>query len=94
MSSVSAVAKSQAGPGLDFERCAEAVSGGGAAAASGQVRRAQGGGGGTAASMPSQAAAHGLAWLATYVEALRQMLGWAKRLEAEGRLDRDGAADH
>ena len=34
----------------------------------------------------SQAAAHGLAWVATYVEALRQMLGWAKRLEAEGRL--------
>ena len=34
----------------------------------------------------AQAAAHGLAWLATYVEALRQMLGWAKRLEAEQRL--------
>jgi (2S)-methylsuccinyl-CoA dehydrogenase len=34
----------------------------------------------------SQASAHGLAWVATYVEALRQMLGWAKRLEAEGRL--------
>ncbi len=28
---------------------------------------------------------HGLAWLATYVEALRQMLGWARRLEADGR---------
>jgi (2S)-methylsuccinyl-CoA dehydrogenase len=35
---------------------------------------------------PAQAAAHGLAWLATYVEALRQMLGWARRLEANGRL--------
>jgi (2S)-methylsuccinyl-CoA dehydrogenase len=34
----------------------------------------------------AQAAAHGVAWLATYVEALRQMLGWAKRLEAEQRL--------
>ncbi|AFK51959.1 acyl-CoA dehydrogenase family protein [Tistrella mobilis] len=34
----------------------------------------------------SQHAAHGLAWTATYVEALRQMLGWARRLEAEGRL--------
>jgi (2S)-methylsuccinyl-CoA dehydrogenase len=34
----------------------------------------------------AQAATHGLAWLATYVEALRQMLGWAKRLEAEQRL--------
>jgi len=28
-----------------------------------------------------QFAAHGLAWMATYVEGLRQMLGWAKRLE-------------
>jgi (2S)-methylsuccinyl-CoA dehydrogenase len=33
----------------------------------------------------AQAATHGLAWLATYVEALRQMLGWARRLEAAGR---------
>jgi len=33
----------------------------------------------------AQHALHGLAWLATYVEALRQMLGWARRLEAEGR---------
>jgi (2S)-methylsuccinyl-CoA dehydrogenase len=31
-----------------------------------------------------QAATHGLAWLATYVEALRQMQGWAERLEADG----------
>jgi (2S)-methylsuccinyl-CoA dehydrogenase len=31
-----------------------------------------------------QHAAHGLAWLATYVEALRQMTGWASRLEAAG----------
>jgi (2S)-methylsuccinyl-CoA dehydrogenase len=28
--------------------------------------------------------AHGLAWVATYVEALRQCLGWAKRLSAAG----------
>jgi (2S)-methylsuccinyl-CoA dehydrogenase len=34
----------------------------------------------------AQAAAHGLAWLATYVESLRQMLGWATRLEAAQRL--------
>jgi (2S)-methylsuccinyl-CoA dehydrogenase len=34
----------------------------------------------------AQAAAHGLAWLATYVESLRQMLGWASRLEAAQRL--------
>jgi (2S)-methylsuccinyl-CoA dehydrogenase len=33
-----------------------------------------------------QGAAHGLAWLATYVEALRQMLGWARRLQACNRL--------
>jgi (2S)-methylsuccinyl-CoA dehydrogenase len=33
-----------------------------------------------------QFAAHGLAWVATYVEALRQMLGWAERLDADGRL--------
>ena len=29
---------------------------------------------------------HGLAWLATYVEGLRQMLGWAQRLVATGNL--------
>jgi (2S)-methylsuccinyl-CoA dehydrogenase len=34
----------------------------------------------------AQDAAHGLAWLATYVEALRQMHGWAGRLEAAGAL--------
>jgi (2S)-methylsuccinyl-CoA dehydrogenase len=33
-----------------------------------------------------QTAAHGLAWVATYVESLRQMQGWAERLEAEGRF--------
>jgi len=33
-----------------------------------------------------QTAAHGLAWLATYDEALRQMQGWAERLQAEARL--------
>ncbi len=31
-----------------------------------------------------QFAAHGLAWLATYAESLRQMHGWAERLTAEG----------
>ena len=31
-----------------------------------------------------QFAAHGLAWYATYVAALRQLLGWAERLEAMG----------
>ncbi|PZQ52322.1 MAG: acyl-CoA dehydrogenase [Rhodovulum sulfidophilum] len=33
-----------------------------------------------------QFAAHGLSWIATYVESLRQMLGWADRLEAAGTL--------
>ena len=33
-----------------------------------------------------QNAAHGLAWLATYAEAIRQMHGWAGRLEKHGRL--------
>jgi (2S)-methylsuccinyl-CoA dehydrogenase len=34
----------------------------------------------------AQMGAHGLAWAATYVEALRQALRWAERLEAGGRL--------
>jgi len=33
-----------------------------------------------------QFGAHALAWVATYVESLRQMQGWARRLEAEDRL--------
>ena len=33
-----------------------------------------------------QHAAHGLAWLATYVEALRQMARWAEELDQAGRL--------
>ncbi len=37
---------------------------------------------------PEQAAGHGLAWLATYVEALRQMLGWAHRLTSADRFGR------
>jgi (2S)-methylsuccinyl-CoA dehydrogenase len=34
----------------------------------------------------AQHAAHGLAWLATTVEGLRQMHGWGRRLKAEGRF--------
>ncbi|WP_224816978.1 acyl-CoA dehydrogenase family protein [Hasllibacter sp. MH4015] len=34
----------------------------------------------------NQTAAHGLAWLATYVEALREMHGWAERLNADGKF--------
>ena len=33
-----------------------------------------------------QRAAHGLAWLATYVEAIREMAGYATRLAGEGRF--------
>ena len=33
-----------------------------------------------------QYAAHGVGWLATYVESLRQMQAWAERLSGEGRL--------
>jgi len=34
----------------------------------------------------NQTAAHGLAWLATYVESLRQMQGWATRLNDAGKF--------
>ena len=34
----------------------------------------------------AQESAHGLAWIATYVEALRQLLGWARRLDAAGKF--------
>jgi len=34
----------------------------------------------------NQTAAHGLAWLATYVQALHQMHDWATRLDASGHL--------
>lgn len=33
-----------------------------------------------------QYAAHALAWLATYVESLRQMQGWAEQLHADGKF--------
>ncbi|MGH6802700.1 MAG: acyl-CoA dehydrogenase family protein, partial [Methyloceanibacter sp.] len=48
-----------------------------------------------------QHAAHGLAWIATYVEALRQLASYARRMEGEGRfgemeslLARIGAAEY
>ncbi|WP_243613735.1 acyl-CoA dehydrogenase family protein [Shimia aestuarii] len=34
----------------------------------------------------NQAAAHGLSWLATYVEALRQMQKWSERLAEDGKF--------
>ena len=70
------------GEGALLAECTEAVS---AAerilqAAKGGVRARPGG------LDAHQAAAHGLAWLATYVEALRQMLAWARHLEHRQRL--------
>jgi len=47
------------------------------------VRRTTTGPGGPEA---AQAAGHGLAWLATYVEALRQLLAWGRRLTASDRF--------
>ncbi|MHA7876950.1 acyl-CoA dehydrogenase family protein [Roseivivax sp.] len=41
-----------------------------------------------------QTAAHGLAWLATYVEALRQMQAWAEKLDAEGAFGEVEALIH
>jgi (2S)-methylsuccinyl-CoA dehydrogenase len=53
-----------------------------------QVRSLLGGDGkaNAAAFDREQRAAHGLAWIATYVEALRQMVRWARALEREQRL--------
>ena len=34
----------------------------------------------------AQATLHGYAWLATYVEAIRQLVAWAERLTADGRF--------
>ncbi len=34
----------------------------------------------------NQTAAHGLAWLATYAQALRQMQAWAERLQSDGKF--------
>jgi (2S)-methylsuccinyl-CoA dehydrogenase len=85
MTIASASANVQAAPGLSLERYQDAV----AAAerllhlARASVRKSVKAAGGLDA---AQAAAHGLAWLATYVESLRQMLGWARRLEAAQRL--------
>jgi (2S)-methylsuccinyl-CoA dehydrogenase len=81
--SVSRTAEKGSEPGL--ERCQEAV----VAAerllhlARAGVRKSVEAAGGIDA---AQAGAHGLSWLATYVESLRQMLGWARRLESAGRF--------
>jgi len=85
MSIASADAKVRAAPELSLESCADAV-----AAAERLLHLAKSGVRKSVAAAgdldKAQAAAHGLAWVATYVEALRQVLGWARRLEAEKRL--------
>ena len=42
----------------------------------------------------NQAAAHGLSWLATYAESLRQMQKWAEKLTADGRFHETEALIH
>ena len=42
----------------------------------------------------NQHAAHALAWLATYVESLRQMQAWARRLDGEGKFGEMEALIH
>lgn len=68
-----------------IERCKDAVASADkvlqAAKASTRVKIEEAGGVDAA-----QHVAHGLAWLATTVEGLRQMLDWAERLESEGRF--------
>jgi (2S)-methylsuccinyl-CoA dehydrogenase len=74
-----------AGPARLIERCGEAVSSADrvlqAAKAGVRIKIQEAGGMDNA-----QHAAHGLAWLATAVEGLRQMHDWAARMLGEGRL--------
>ncbi len=74
-----------AGAQLEFQRYADAVS-----AAERLLHLAKSGARKSVEAVgdfdKAQACAHGLAWVATYVEALRQLLGWLRRLEAEQRL--------
>jgi len=42
----------------------------------------------------NQTAAHGLAWLATYAQALRQMQSWAEALQSEGKFGETEALIH
>ena len=74
-----------AGPGHLIERCREAVASAdkvlAAAKASVRIKIQEAGGIDNA-----QHVAHGLAWLATAVEGLRQMHDWAARMSGEGRF--------
>ncbi len=73
------------GPAKLIDRCGEAVAGADrilqAAKAGVRIKIQEAGGIDSA-----QHTAHGLAWLATAVEGLRQMHDWASRLEGEGRF--------
>ena len=42
----------------------------------------------------NQTAAHGLAWLATYAQSLRQMQAWAERMQADGKFGETEALIH
>ena len=42
----------------------------------------------------NQTAAHGLAWLATYAQSLRQMQSWAERMNTEGKFGETEALIH
>lgn len=42
----------------------------------------------------NQTASHGLAWLATYAQSLRQMQTWAERMQAEGKFGETEALIH
>ena len=57
------------------------------------ARVAAGGRVSNAALEADQAAAHGLAWMATYAEALRQLAAWARRARGRRPPRRAGAAD-
>lgn len=74
-----------AGPQRLIERCGETVAGADkillAAKAGVRIKIQEAGGADQA-----QHSAHGLAWLATSVEGLRQMHHWAERMSAQGRF--------
>ncbi len=74
-----------AGPGTLIERCGAAVTAAdkvlAAAKASVRIKIQEAGGIDNA-----QHVAHGLAWLATAIEGLRQMHAWAARMSGEGRF--------
>ena len=73
-------------PFLDEAREAAAAAEAVLADAVRQVRERVAGDGGPGGSLPDreQRATHGLAWLATYVEAIRQLAAYAERLLAQG----------